>query len=117
MDSPERDSEAIPTLEGAAQEASREVSKVLEDGVPAKGPFDTDRVARETPSEIAGGPLFSARLANASPERARLPNRMVLGSYVPLQECGRPLLDMVAPSPEVVREIINRWSPFHKGES
>ena len=87
LDSLERASEAIPALEGATQEAYREASKVLEDGVPAKGP---------------------PTLIGTSPEKARLPNRMVLGSYVPLQECGRPLLDMVAPSPEVVREIIDR---------
>ena len=47
MDYPERDSEAIPALEGAIQESSREVVKALEDGVLVGGPSDTDRVVRE----------------------------------------------------------------------
>ena len=67
MDSPKRDSEAIPTLEGATQESSREAGKALEDGVPAEGHSDTDRVVREAYLEIAIGPSFLAKLSNASP--------------------------------------------------
>ena len=37
------------------------------------------------------------------PRRARLPDRMVLGSYVPSQESGCPSLDVVAPGPKVVQ--------------
>ena len=56
MDSPKWAVEAIPALEGAAQEAFREADKVLEDGVPVGGPSDSDRVAMEAPSEIVVGP-------------------------------------------------------------
>ena len=52
MDSPKWAAEAIPALEGAAQEASREADKALEDGVPAGGPSDSDRVAMKAPLEI-----------------------------------------------------------------
>ena len=64
MDSPKRASEAIPALEGAAQEASLEAGKALEDGVPVEGPSDADRVAKEAPSKIVVRPLF---FANAGP--------------------------------------------------
>ena len=66
MDSPEWASEAILALEGAAQEAFGEAGKAMEDGVPAGGPFDADKVARKAPSEIAVGSSFLARLANAA---------------------------------------------------
>ena len=98
LDSLERAFEAISTLEGAAQEPPGEAGKELEDGIPAGGPFDANRVAREAPSEITVGSSFLARLTNAGPRRARLPDRMGLDSYVPPQECGCPPLDMVAPS-------------------
>ena len=48
-----------------------------------------------------------------APKKASLLDRMVLGSYVLPQECGRTLLNMVALGPEAVRETINRWSPFY----
>ena len=73
MDSPERASEAIPALEGVAQEASREAGKALEDGVPARGPFAVDRVVREAPSEIDVGLSFLARFTNAGPQKGESP--------------------------------------------
>ena len=53
LDSPERASKAIPALKGATQEASREVSKALEDAILAGGPSDADIVVREASLEIA----------------------------------------------------------------
>ena len=82
-----------------------------------RGPLDTDGIVGEALSEIAVGPLFSARLANASPRRPRMSNRLVLGSYVMLQEWDCPSMDTVAPGPKAAREIIDYWSPFNKRES
>ena len=52
-------------LEGATQEAPKEACASLENGVPAEGPLNADRVVGEPPLEIAVVLPFSARLANA----------------------------------------------------
>ena len=74
MDSPEQAFDALLALEGALQNVSRKACASLEDGVSNGGPLDTDGVVGEALSEIAVGPLFSARLANASPRRPRMSN-------------------------------------------
>ena len=53
MDSPERASDALLALEGAAQEAPREACTSMEDMVLDGGPTDADRVMREAPLEIS----------------------------------------------------------------
>ena len=82
VDSPERASDALPALEGAAQEAHREACASLENGVLTGGPPNADRVVGETPLEIATKLSFSTRLANADPRRPRGPDRLVLNSPV-----------------------------------
>ena len=117
MHSLERAFDALPALEGASQDASREACASLEDGVPAEGPPNADGVMGESLSEIVVGPSFLARLANACPHRPRLPNRLMLGSYVLPKEWDNPSVDIVAPSLKAAREIIDPWSPFNKRES
>ena len=82
MDSLEQASDALLPLEGASHDASREACALLEDGIPVGGPPNANGVVGEAPSEIAVGPSFLARLANTDPRRPRLPNRLMLGSYV-----------------------------------
>ena len=67
MDFLEQASNALPTLEGASQDASKEACALLEDGVPTGGPPNADGVMMEAPSKIAVRLSFSARLANAGP--------------------------------------------------
>ena len=86
MDSPKRAFDALPALEGASYDASKEACASLEDGVSVRGPSNVDGVVGEAPSKIAVGPSFLARLANADPYRPRLPDRLMLGSYVLPQE-------------------------------
>ena len=50
------------------------------------GPSNVDGVVGEAPSEIVVGSSFLARLANADPHLPRLPDRLMLGSYVMPQE-------------------------------
>ena len=71
----------------------------------------------EAPSEIAVGPSFLAKLTMAGPRRARIPNRMVLGSYVQPMEWDRPSTDTLALGPKVAQSIIDHWDPFNKRES
>ena len=57
LDSPERASDALPTLEATAQDASREACASLEDGILAGGPPNVDKVVGEAPFvETAIGP-------------------------------------------------------------
>ena len=69
-------------LEGSSQDVSKEAYASLEDGVPAGGPPNVDGVVGEAPSEIVVGSSFLARLANSGPRRPRLPDRLMLGSFV-----------------------------------
>ena len=46
-----------------------------------------------------------------------MPDQLLLSSYVPSQEWVHHSVDMVAPSPEGAREIIDLWIPFNKRES
>ena len=102
MDSPERASNALPALEGAAQDASREAYASQEDGALAEGPPNTYQVVSEAPSTetIVGPPLQARRssLATFNALKARLPNRLVLGSYVKPMEWARPSMDTSVPS-------------------
>ena len=114
VDSSERASDALSALEDASQDAFGEACASLEEGVPTEGPPDADGVVGEAPSEIAARLSFSVRLANAGPRRKRMPNRLVLGSYVLPQEWDSPLADAVALGPEVAREVVDLWSLFTK---
>ena len=58
VDSPERASDVLLTLEGVAQHASREACASLEDGVPAEGALSPNRVVRGTLSGVAVGLVF-----------------------------------------------------------
>ena len=89
----------------------------MEDGVATGGPLNADGVVGEALSEIAIRLSFSARLENDGPHRPRLPNWLVLGSYVLSQKWDHPSADTVAPSPKAAWEIIDRWIPFNKRES
>ena len=68
----------------------------------------------EALSEIAARLSFSVRLENAGPCRPRMPNRLVLGSYVLPQEWDSPLADAVALGPEAAREVVDLLSLFNK---
>ena len=71
VDSPERASDALSALEGAARDVSQEACASLEDRVPTGGPRNVDRVMREAPLKAVVRQLFSARLAIVGPRRPR----------------------------------------------
>ena len=103
-DSPERASNALPALEGTAQDASREAYASLEDRALAGGPPNAYQVVSEAPStETIVFPSLLARrssLATFDARKVRLPDRMVLGSYVKPMEWARHSMDTLAPSPD-----------------
>ena len=48
VDSPKRAPDALPALERAAQDASREACASLEEGAPTRGPSNVDQAVSET---------------------------------------------------------------------
>ena len=49
--------------------------------------------------------------------KARLLDRLMLGSYVKPMEWAHPSINTLAPSPDVARSIIDYWNPFNKSDS
>ena len=117
VDSPERAPDSMLALEGAAQGALQEACATLEDRALAGGSPNTDQVVVEAPSEAATDPLFLARLAMVDPRKARMPDRIVLRSFVQMMEWDRPSVDTPALGPKAAQSIIDRWAPFNKRDS
>ena len=111
VDSPKRASDVVSALEGAAQDTSKEACASLEDGAPIGGPPNADQAVSEAPSieTNVSPPLQARRFSLAIPDacKARLLDRLVLGSYVKPMKWGRPSTDTSAPSPDATREIID----------
>ena len=112
MDSPERASDALCALEGAAQDDSKESCASLENGDLTEGPPNADQDVIEAPSAETtfGQPLQVRRSSLAIPNahRARLPDRLMLGLYGKPMEWDRPLADMSTLGLDDGRAIIDR---------
>ena len=80
---------------------------MLENRALVEGSSNVDQVVGEAPSEVVVDPTFLARLAKVDPRRARMPNRIVLSSFVQLMERDRPSVDTPAPSLEAAQSIID----------
>ena len=82
VDSLEQAPDALPALEGAAQDASKEDCASLEDRALSKGSPNVDQVVSEAPTaEITIGPSLQARwssLVTPGTRRAKLPDRLML---------------------------------------
>ena len=86
----------------------------------AGGHPNDDQVVRALSTETAVGSPFLARRSNLATSGAckiRLPDRLVLGSYVKPMEWARPLVDMLDLGSNAARSIIGRWNPFNKRDS
>ena len=99
MDSPKRAPGGTLTLVGSAQGALTEACATLEGRAPVEGSLNANRAVGETSSEAAVDPAFLAQLAKAGPRKVRMPNRMVLSSYVQPMEWDHPSVDTPTPSP------------------
>ena len=90
----------------------------MENGAPVEGSPNVDQVVIETPTvETANSPPLQARwsrLIIPGASRARLPDLLMLGSYVNPVEWGHPSMDTPALSPDEAQSIIDRWNPFNK---
>ena len=106
MDSLERALDALPVFEGAAQDASREACASSEDGDTTRRVPNADQVVSEASivETTLRSPLQARRSSFIIPDacRARLPDRLMLGSYVKPMKWGRPSVDMPAPSIAII---------------
>ena len=111
VNSPEKAPDALPTLEGATQDAFKEACASLENEAPVERPPNIDKDVREAlTAETTIGPLLQARrfsLTIPGTRRARLHDRLMLGSYVKMMEWGRPSMDVLSPSPDEAQLIID----------
>ena len=111
MDSPDRATNDQLVSKGAPNE----VSAPLEEGIPTGGP-SVDEIGEGSLSGVATAPLPPPRPADSTPSRRRLPDQVMLSTYVP-HERIHPSTGMVTPDLKGAREIIHRWSPFNQAES
>ena len=71
----------------------------------------------EALSRVAAALMISPMVADTEPSRKRLPDRVLLSTYVPPQERIHPPTSIITPDPESAREIIHHWSPFNQAQS
>ena len=97
MDSPDRASNHQQALEGAP----------LEEAIPIEGPSNVDEIGEEALFGVAVAPMLQIRPEDTEPSRKRLPDMVLLSTYVPPHERIHPPMGMVAPDLEGAREIIH----------
>ena len=111
VNSPDRDTNDQPILEGAPNG----VSAPLEEGIPARGP-NVDEINERSPSGTVSASIPPPRPADTLSSRRRLPYQMLLSTYIPPYERIHPPTGMVSPDLEGAQEIIHHWSPFNQAE-
>ena len=112
LDSPEQASDALSTLEGVAQDASKEACVSSEDGTLAEGPPNTDKVVGKAPSiETTIGPTLPARWSNliiACPRRIRGRDKLVLNSPIKPMKWDHLSTDTSISGPDSAQSTIDR---------
>ena len=104
VDSPDRASNDQPVLEGTPNEAGAP----LEKGISIRGPSNVEEIGEEVPLGVVVAPRLLPRPANIKPSRKRLPDRVLMCTYVSPQERVYPPKGMVALDPQGAQEIIHR---------
>ena len=89
------------------------VDAPLDEGIPIGGPL-VNKIGEESPSGAAAAPLPPLRYANTEPSRRRLPDQLLLSTYLPPYEKIHLPASIVAPNLEGAWEIIHRWSLFNQ---
>ena len=101
-----------PVLEGSPSEADAP----LEEGIPARGPSNVDVIGEGSSSGVAAASILPPKPAGTESIRKRTPDRVLLNTYVPLQEMIHSLAGMATPDLEGAREIIHHWSTFNQAK-
>ena len=85
-----------------------EASAPLDKGIPIEGPSNVAEIGEEVPLRVVAAPVLPLRPVDTEPSRKRLPDQVLLSTYVPPHERIHPPTGMVAPNLEGAREIIHR---------
>ena len=80
-------------------------------------PPSVEEVGMDAPSGVAYALAPSPKPTSAKPTKKRMPDRVLVSTYVPLLERVHPLTDMAAPNLEDMLKIVHRWSPLNQEES
>ena len=94
-----------------------EANTPLEEGVLVASPPNVEEVGMGAPSGVVTALAPSVKSTGARPSKKRLPDRVLVSTYVLPLERVHPSMDMVAPDLENMLKIVYRWSPLNQEES
>ena len=109
MESLDRASNDQSTLEGYPNEADA----YLEQGVPVVSSLNIEEVGERELSRVVTTLVLPLKPADTDQGKRRLPDRMLLSTYVSSLERIHTLTGMVALDPKGVLEIVHCCSPFN----
>ena len=89
----------------------------LEGEVPVVSPPSAEEVGMGAPSRVIIGLAPSPKPIGAEPSKKRLPDRVLVSTYVLPMERVHPSMDMMASDLGDVLKIVHRWSPLNQEES
>ena len=95
MESPDQAPSDQSTLEGSPNEAGA----TLEEGVLITGPSDVYEIRDEALPGLADAPVCPPKSTGVGSSRKRMPDRLLLSTYVSSLERIHPSKGMVAPDP------------------
>ena len=90
-----------------------EASTPLEEGVLAASPSNVEEVGMGAPSEVVTAPTPPPKSTDIGPSKKRLPERVIVSTYVRPLERVHPSTDTVAPDLEDMLKIVHRWNPLN----
>ena len=109
--------EKRPRRSSSDEEARKDRAIALEGEVPAVNPLSVEEVGMCALSRVVISPAPPHKPTRAGLSKKRLPDRVLLSTYVPLLERVHPSANMVTPNLEDVLKIFHRWSPLNQEES
>ena len=85
-----------------------EANTPLEEGVPVASPPNVKDFGMGAPSRVVTAPTPPPKSIGAGPSKNRLPDRVLVSTYVSPLERVHPSTDMVVPDLEDVLKIVHR---------
>ena len=83
-----------------------EAGMSLEEGVPVGSSPSVEEVGEDAPAGVVTASVPLPKLASTGPSKKRLPNRVLVSTYVPSLERVHPSTGMVAPDLESMLKIV-----------
>ena len=100
-------SDCSPNDQPALESVPNEAGASLEEGFPIGEPPNVNKIGEKAPSWVTTAPMLPPRLADTEPSRKRMPDRLLLSTYVPSQEMVHPPTGMATLDLEGALEIIH----------